>query len=75
VTLGTWPTPLEPATDAVPAALWVKRDDLSGWGRGGAKARKLEYLLGHLRAHGYTDVVALTGNVTNLVPTQKAGPP
>src|SRR5579884_3364897 len=25
VTLGTWPTPLEPATDAVPAALWVQR--------------------------------------------------
>ena len=45
----------------------MKRDDLSGWGRGGAKARKLEFLLGHLRANGYTDVVALTGNVTNLV--------
>jgi 1-aminocyclopropane-1-carboxylate deaminase len=67
VSLGCWPTPLEPLRNAGPSGLWVKRDDLSGWGRGGAKARKLEYLLGHLRAHGYTDVVTLTGNVTNLV--------
>ncbi len=66
VPLGRWPTPLE-RLGARPSRLWVKRDDLSGWGRGGAKARKLEYLLGHLQANCYTDVVALTGNVTNLV--------
>ncbi len=65
--LGSWPTPLERLGDRAPAGLWVKRDDLSGWGRGGAKARKLEHLVGHLRAHRYTDVVTVTGNVTNLV--------
>lgn len=67
VTLGSWPTPLERLCAPAAAGLWVKRDDLSGWGRGGAKARKLEHIVGHLRAEGYTDVVTVTGNVTNLV--------
>src|SRR5712692_9448756 len=66
VPLGCWPTPLERLGPAGPR-VWVKRDDLSGWGRGGAKARKLEYLLGHVRAHGYSEVITVTGNVTNLV--------
>jgi hypothetical protein len=38
--LGSWPTPLERLGGPAAAGLWVKRDDLSGWGRGGAKARK-----------------------------------
>jgi len=67
VTLGCWPTPLERLCGPAAAGLSVKRDDLSRWGRGGAKARKLEHLMGHLRAEGYTDVVTVTGNVTNLV--------
>jgi 1-aminocyclopropane-1-carboxylate deaminase/D-cysteine desulfhydrase-like pyridoxal-dependent ACC family enzyme len=66
VPLGCWPTPLERPGPAAPP-VWVKRDDLSGWGRGGAKARKLEYLLGHAQGHQYSDVVMVTGNVTNLV--------
>ena len=64
--LGCWPTPLECLPIAGPP-LRVKRDDLSGWSRGGAKARKLEYLLGHVQTSEYTDVVMVTGNVTNLV--------
>jgi hypothetical protein len=45
--LGSWPTPLEPAPRLAAAvglaALWVKRDDLSGLGGGGNKVRKLQY--------------------------------
>ncbi len=64
--LGTWPTPLvEVETRGQPKIL-VKRDDLSGWGRGGAKARKIEHLIGHMLARGYTDLVTVAGNITNL---------
>ncbi len=47
VRLATLPTPLEPGPiigDGV--RLWVKRDDLTGLGMGGNKARKLEFLCG-----------------------------
>jgi 1-aminocyclopropane-1-carboxylate deaminase/D-cysteine desulfhydrase-like pyridoxal-dependent ACC family enzyme len=44
----------------------VKRDDLSGWGRGGAKARKIEHLVGELRARGRDELVTVVGNITNL---------
>ncbi len=64
VTLGKWPTPLERRGDG---AIWIKRDDLSGFGRGGAKARKLEYLLGYIERNGYDEIITVTGNVTNLV--------
>lgn len=64
--LGTWPTPLlEVEARGLPTIL-VKRDDLSGWGRGGAKARKIEHLIGYMLARGYTDLVTVAGNVTNL---------
>jgi 1-aminocyclopropane-1-carboxylate deaminase/D-cysteine desulfhydrase-like pyridoxal-dependent ACC family enzyme len=53
------------STPGLPDVL-VKRDDLSGFGRGGAKTRKLEHLVGHLLAHGYDELVAVAGNVTNL---------
>jgi len=45
--LATLPTPLEdgPTLDGG-ARLWVKRDDLTGLGGGGNKARKLEFLCG-----------------------------
>ena len=48
--LAVLPTPLEPADRLGAAlgmergALWVKRDDVTGLGGGGNKARKLEYL-------------------------------
>jgi L-cysteate sulfo-lyase len=48
LTLGTWPTPVEPAPRLAEALglgaddLWVKRDDLVGLGGGGNKVRKLE---------------------------------
>jgi len=64
--LGIFPTPVEQFSLEGGPAIWVKRDDLSGWGRGGAKARKIEFLLGYMHARGYTDLVTVAGNVTNL---------
>jgi 1-aminocyclopropane-1-carboxylate deaminase/D-cysteine desulfhydrase-like pyridoxal-dependent ACC family enzyme len=51
-TLATLPTPLERGPGLPGGArLWVKRDDLTGLGVGGNKARKLEFLCGEgLRA-------------------------
>lgn len=47
VTLATLPTPLESGGKLQSGAnLWVKRDDLTGLGVGGNKARKLEFLCG-----------------------------
>jgi L-cysteate sulfo-lyase len=47
ISLGTWPTPLEPAPRLAAQLgldeLWFKRDDLSGLGGGGNKVRKLQY--------------------------------
>ncbi len=66
VQLGVWPTPITPYSQPEPGEILIKRDDLSGWGRGGAKARKLEHLLGHLVAQGYDELITVAGNVTNL---------
>jgi 1-aminocyclopropane-1-carboxylate deaminase/D-cysteine desulfhydrase-like pyridoxal-dependent ACC family enzyme len=66
VELGTWPTPLERVTLPGLGEIWAKRDDLSGYGRGGAKTRKIEHLIGHLLANEHDELVAVTGNVTNL---------
>lgn len=68
VVLGRWPTPIQRAArlDGRGSVL-VKRDDLCGYGRGGAKARKIEHLIGHLLANGYDELIATAGNVTNLV--------
>ncbi|MFD3440133.1 pyridoxal-phosphate dependent enzyme [Streptomyces sp. NPDC058685] len=66
VTLGTWPTPLEPAPRLARALglgdgdLLVKRDDLIGLGGGGNKVRKLEWTCGAARAAGAT-VLVTTG--------------
>ena len=58
VALATLPTPLESGGKLQSGAnLWVKRDDLTGLGVGGNKARKLEFLCGE----------ALNNNATCLV--------
>lgn len=66
VSLGTFPTPLEPA-DGLAAAiglgtgrLWIKRDDLTGLGAGGNKVRKLERTVATARRGG-ADVLVTTG--------------
>ena len=64
--LGIWPTPVNRVARPGQADLLIKRDDLSGFGRGGAKARKLTHLLGHLCARGHGELLAVAGNVTNL---------
>jgi D-cysteine desulfhydrase family pyridoxal phosphate-dependent enzyme len=56
VALATLPTPLEflPRLSRTLGGpdIWVKRDDCTGLGMGGNKARKLEYLIGDARAKG-----------------------
>jgi D-cysteine desulfhydrase family pyridoxal phosphate-dependent enzyme len=60
------PTPLEPAPRLGAALgvanLWVKRDDCTGLGMGGNKARKLEFLLAEAQSQG-ADVLLTTGGV------------
>src|SRR5215469_4422545 len=57
------PTPVEAAPRLARAIgleaedLWIKRDDLTGLGGGGNKARKLERTAGAARAHGATTLV------------------
>ena len=61
VRLATLPTPLEPGPRLPGGAeLLVKRDDLSGLGMGGNKARKLELLCGAAREQG-ADVLVTVG--------------
>lgn len=66
VRLGQFPTPIETVATRSGPAVAVKRDDYSGWGRGGAKARKIEHLLGELEARGRDELVTVVGNITNL---------
>ena len=61
VRLATLPTPLEPGPRLPGGAqLLVKRDDLTGLGMGGNKARKLEFLCGAARERG-ADVLVTVG--------------
>ncbi|MGW1805434.1 pyridoxal-phosphate dependent enzyme [Streptomyces sp. NPDC002078] len=66
VSLGTFPTPVEPAprlAEALglgPEDLWIKRDDLTGLGGGGNKIRKLEWTVGAALAEG-ADTLVTTG--------------
>ncbi|MEM9749007.1 MAG: pyridoxal-phosphate dependent enzyme [Actinomycetota bacterium] len=72
--LATLPTPLERGP-VVPAGagsggregprLWVKRDDLTGLGGGGNKARKLEFLCGEALAGGARAVVTVGAAQSN----------
>lgn len=61
VGMATLPTPLEVGPELPGGArLYVKRDDLSGLGMGGNKARKLEYLCGDALAQK-ADVLVTVG--------------
>ena len=67
------PTPLEPADrlgaalGLAPGALWVKRDDQTGLGGGGNKARKLEYLCADALSQGCDTLVTGGGRQSNHV--------
>lgn len=70
------PTPLEPMPNLTrrfgTADLWVKRDDCTGLGMGGNKARQLEFYVGEAVAKG-ADVILITGAVqSNYVRTAAA---
>jgi len=73
VGLAALPTPLEPLDRlgrhlGKPArTLWVKRDDLTGLGGGGNKARKLEYLCADALAQGCDVLVTGGGAQSNHV--------
>lgn len=64
--LATLPTPLERGP-ALPGGgrLWVKRDDLTGLGVGGNKARKLEFLCGEALAAGADTLVTVGAAQSN----------
>jgi 1-aminocyclopropane-1-carboxylate deaminase/D-cysteine desulfhydrase-like pyridoxal-dependent ACC family enzyme len=69
-TLATLPTPLEAGPTLSGASsggsrLWVKRDDLTGLGGGGNKARKLEYLCGEAVAVGAGSLVTVGAAQSN----------
>jgi 1-aminocyclopropane-1-carboxylate deaminase/D-cysteine desulfhydrase-like pyridoxal-dependent ACC family enzyme len=73
-TLATLPTPLElgPTLDLIggrepddAVRLWIKRDDLTGLGVGGNKARKLEYLCGAALVAGADSLVTVGAGQSN----------
>lgn len=64
--LATLPTPLERGPELEGGArLWVKRDDLTGLGGGGNKARKLEFLCGEALARGSDALVTVGAAQSN----------
>ena len=65
-TLATLPTPLEAGPILHGGSrLWVKRDDLTGLGGGGNKARKLEFLCGDAVATGARSLVTVGAAQSN----------
>lgn len=64
--MATLPTPLERGPRLPGGArLWVKRDDLTGLGMGGNKARKLEFLVGAAVAEGARSLVTVGAAQSN----------
>jgi 1-aminocyclopropane-1-carboxylate deaminase/D-cysteine desulfhydrase-like pyridoxal-dependent ACC family enzyme len=64
--LATLPTPLERGPGLPGGArLWVKRDDLTGLGAGGNKARKLEFLCGEALRAGARSLVTVGAAQSN----------
>lgn len=69
LSLAQLPTPLERA-DRLSAAwggptIWIKRDDLTGFGLSGNKVRKLEYHLAAARRQGHTTVITCGATQSN----------
>ncbi len=68
VRLATLPTPLRPAprlSAAIGTEVWLKRDDLTGFGLGGNKVRALEYLVGEATSAGFDCLVTGGGPQSN----------
>ena len=64
INLGNWPTPL--MNYAGIDNFSIKRDDLSGFGRGGIKTRKLEAILACIRNKKIKNLIILVPNISNL---------
>jgi len=68
LSLARRPTPvqrLERMSRELSVELWVKRDDLTGFGLSGNKVRKLEYLLADAQARGADTVITCGGIQSN----------
>ncbi len=66
VRLATLPTPIEPGPPRSGGpTLWVKRDDLTGLGMGGNKARKLEFLCAAALVEGAASLVTVGAGQSN----------
>jgi 1-aminocyclopropane-1-carboxylate deaminase/D-cysteine desulfhydrase-like pyridoxal-dependent ACC family enzyme len=69
LTLATLPTPLEAAPRlgaALGIRLYVKREDCSGYGLGGNKLRKLDFILADALERGHDAVVTTAGLQSNF---------
>jgi D-cysteine desulfhydrase len=67
--LAVLPTPLVPAPrlgERLGLEVWVKRDDLTGFGVAGNKARALEYLVADAVASGCDHIVGCGGPASNF---------
>jgi D-cysteine desulfhydrase family pyridoxal phosphate-dependent enzyme len=63
------PTPIHelgPLSDLLGVEIYCKRDDLTGFGLGGNKSRKLDYLLPHAKSKGADTLVAVGANQSNF---------
>lgn len=69
ISLSHLPTPLEPLPGLTTALsgpfVWVKRDDQTGLGFGGNKARKLEHIMADVETQGADSVVTWAGVQSN----------
>lgn len=66
--LGVFPTPLdhlENLSSHLDIDVWMKRDDLTDFGLGGNKVRKLEFLIGHALEFGFDMVITTGGSQSN----------
>lgn len=68
VELGFFPTPLEPLPrlgESLGIQLDIKRDDYTGFGGGGNKVRKLEYLMADAVRQGINVIITTGGHQSN----------
>ncbi len=69
LTMAAFPTPLEPARrlgEALGVGLFVKREDCSGYGLGGNKLRKLDFIMADVLAKGHDAVISTAGAQSNF---------
>jgi D-cysteine desulfhydrase len=65
ISLGDFPTPIQPLSGLGVENLWIKRDDLSSSVYGGNKVRKLEFILAAAKRRKAEHVITLGGIGTN----------